>query len=401
MSSSGDDSTKSEVMRRDAAILLLVASFAAAACGGGSTTESASSTAPSATSVDWTSPSTSAAQSDGIGIETVVDGLDRPTAVAALPNGDLIALEQHAGRVRLIRDGVLLEEPLLDLGDEVSTDSEQGLLGIALDVDAAENGRVFLNHTDLDGATRVLEYPVEGGVPDAAAPRELLRVAQPSANHNGGHLVFGPNGLLWIGLGDGGGRGDPENRAQDPDDLLGKMLRIDPNAPNPTPEVWATGLRNPWRYAIDQESGTLWIADVGQNSYEEVSRVDVDAPAGSNFGWRLFEGMAEYDNPEGTVPTGYVPPIAQYGHEDGCSVTGGLVVRDPALPALDGRYLYGDYCSGRLWTLPADAEQGTQPADVTDLLGGPVDNLVSFGEDAEGRVLIVSADGRILRIVPR
>lgn len=384
-------------MVRFTILVLALASIVMAACGAEGDSPSPPATAGISDAMTAASPADDGTNV-GLRVEILVDGLDRPTAVTALPTGDLIALEQHAGRVRLIREGALVDEPLLDLGDAISTDSEQGLLGIALDANTAGNGRMFLNLTDRDGTTRVLAYPLEAGQPDAAAARELLRVPQPYANHNGGHLALGPDGLLWIGLGDGGSRGDPENRAQTPDELLGKMLRIDPDDPNAEPEIWAAGLRNPWRYAFDEESGTLWIADVGQNSYEEISRVASEAPSGGNFGWRLFEGDAEYDNPDGAVPSDYVPPVAQYGHDQGCSVTGGLVVRNASLPLLDGRYLYGDYCSGRLWTLPVDAEPGTQPTEVTDLLGGPVEQLASFAGDPDGNVLIVSADGRILRI---
>lgn len=388
-------------MRLITPTLALALVLAVGACGGGdappqppTTPSAAVEPPPTSTEPDATSPTGAPA------LETVVEGLERPAGLAALPNGDLLVLEQHTGRVRLVRDGSLLEAPVLDLGERISTDSEQGLLGIALDVDATGTGRMFLNLTDPEGATRILAYDLADGSVDPASETELLRVPQPRANHNGGHIAVGPDGYLWIGLGDGGGSGDPDDRAQDPSDLLGKMLRLDPDDPGADPEVWASGLRNPWRYAFDEASGTLWIADVGQNSFEEINRVDADAPPGANFGWRLFEGTGEYDNPDGTIPTGYVPPIAQYDHEDGCSVTGGLVVRDPSLPLLDGRYLYGDYCSGRLWTIPVDASAEAVPTEVTDIVGGPVERLVSFGTDAEGRVLLVTGDGRLLRIVP-
>jgi glucose/arabinose dehydrogenase len=389
-------------MQRVVLVLSLGLSLAVAACGGGDTAQPVTSTARPVETTAATTDSATTTDS-GLGaptLETVAEGLERPTGVAALPNGDLLVLEQHEGRVRTVRGGTVVDQPALDLSERISTDSEQGLLGIALDVDASGTGRMYLNLTDRDGVTRILGYDLFDGTVDPASEEELLSVTQPRSNHNGGHLAIGPDGYLWIGLGDGGGSGDPDDRAQNPDDLLGKMLRIDPSDPTADPKVWASGLRNPWRYAFDDESGTLWIGDVGQNSYEEISRIDAAAAPGANFGWRLFEGTAEYDNPTGATPANYVAPIAQYGHDDGCSVTGGLVVRDRSLPLLDGRYLFGDYCSGRLWTIPVDAAAGVVPTEVTDLLGAPVEGLVSFGTDADGRVVLVTADGRLVRIVP-
>ncbi len=346
-----------------------------------------------------TTASSTPAGPPGVALEPVVDGLEQPVA-ALSPPGDprIFVVEQRTGRVRIVRDGVLAEAPFLDVGDDLSTDGEQGLLGLAFAPDFATSGHVYVNLTDVDGTTRVRRYTAAGDVADPASAVELLAVEQPYANHNGGHLAFGPDGLLWVGLGDGGAAGDPGNRAQDPVSLLGKLLRLDPARPGAAPEVWALGLRNPWRYAFDAETGMLWIGDVGQGDVEEIDRIDAAEPPGANFGWRLLEGSRPFAD-GGEPPPRYVAPVAEYGHDDGCSVTGGLVVRDPSVPAMDGRYVFGDYCSGRLWALPAHAAPGTAADDVTEQLGGPLEGLVSFGTDGDGHVLVVVQDGRVLRLV--
>lgn len=328
-------------------------------------------------------------------LQVVADGFDQPVAVAAAP-GDprLFVIEQHTGRVLLVERG--RRSVLLNLGRRISTGGEQGLLGIALAPDFGRSGHVVLDYTDTRGATHVVRYTLRGT--RLVAPALLLKVAQPFANHNGGHVVFGPDGRLWVGLGDGGSAGDPGNRAQNPRVLLGKLLRLDVDRPGSSPQVWATGLRNPWRYSFDGRM--LWIGDVGQDAFEEVNRVDTRAPAGVNFGWPRYEGLHEYRNPDQTAPARYVAPIAEYSHDQGCSITGGIVVHDARLGALDDHYVYADFCSGRLWMLPADAPaRGAVPTEITERLGGPLGGLASFGTDGAGRPLVVLLDGRVLRLV--
>lgn len=369
-------------MTRTVAALLL-STLALAACGGSDSTGTIAGP-------------TAAPAGQGVQTEVVAEGFDKPVAVATLDDGRLLVLEQHAGRVRLV-DGTEPGATLLDLGSRVSDGTEQGLLGIALDPD--DDTVVYLNRTDEDGDTVISRWRREGDRLDTTSEEILLEVDQPHDNHNGGHLAFGPDGRLWIGLGDGGDAGDPEERAQNPDDLLGKLLRLDVDRPDATPEVWALGLRNPWRYAFDGDR--LWVADVGQKEIEEVNRLDATVPAGQNLGWDLWEGSRPYENDDGRIPDGYVPPLAEYTHDDGCSVTGGIVVRDPSLPALDGRYIYADYCSGRVWALPADAIAGAEPEEITALLDEPLEDTVSFGTDGNGHPLAVLRDGRILRLVAR
>jgi glucose/arabinose dehydrogenase len=329
-----------------------------------------------------------------VGFRTVATGLDRPVAVAAAP-GDarLFLLEQHSGKV-LLQQGAR-RQVVLNLGSRIAKGGEQGLLGIALAPDFSRSRRVFLNFTDTAGATRIERYRLSRGrLIDRVV---YLRVRQPFANHNGGHLAFGPDGKLWVGLGDGGSGGDPGDRAQNPQSLLGKMLRLDPARPGARPTVWALGLRNPWRYSFD--GTTLWIGDVGQGAWEEINRVSSTLAPGVNFGWNRYEGSRPYgDGPAVDLPR-YQAPIAEYSHDAGCSVTGGIVIRDPQLPLLNQRYVYADYCSGRVWTLPANAQAARRPREITDQLGGPLKGIVSFGKDGADRPLVVLEQGRILRFV--
>jgi glucose/arabinose dehydrogenase len=309
--------------------------------------------------------------------------------------------------VRLIEGGDPSPDPFLDLGEEISKGGEQGLLGLAFHPDHADNGLLYVDFTDSEGDTRVVEYHAERGADrvEPGSARVLLTVDQPFSNHNGGHLVFGPDGMLYIGLGDRGSGGDPEDHGQRLDSLLGSILRIDVDGRDPgleyaippdnpfvgregaRAEIWQYGLRNPWRFSFDP-SGGFWIGDVGQNRLEEIDRVASAGGAGTNFGWNRFEGTASY---AGGAPTdGHAePPVAEYGHDLGCSVTGGHVYRGVEIPALDGRYVYGDYCSGRIWTLPADAA-APRSSEITERLGGPLPGLSSFGADAEGRLYVVA-----------
>ena len=304
--------------------------------------------------------------------------------------------------IRIVRNGVVAAAPFLDIGNLVASGGERGLLGLALHPGFATNGRFFVNYTRTgDGATVIAEFRVSAGnrnVADPASRRELVTIAQPFENHNGGGLRFGPDGYLYIGMGDGGSANDPGNRAQDPQQLLGKMLRIDvdaapygipPGNAYATPgqgrgEIWALGLRNPWRFSFDRLTGDLYIGDVGQGAVEEIDYVARGTPAGLNFGWRVMEGN-ECTGLGGGAPCGsaaLAAPAVTYDHALGCSVTGGVVYRGTAVPVMQGRYLYGDFCSGRMWTTSRDRDGRWQ----TEVLIDTGHQIGTFGEDSAGEV---------------
>lgn len=344
----------------------------------------------------------------------VTAGLERPLFLTHAGDGSqrLFVVEQP-GTIRIIDQGALQKAPFLDLCDRVLTDDpERGLLGLAFHPDYRRNGRFFVNYTrQPDGATVVAEYRRAGG-PDAASrdERVLLVVMQPESNHNGGMVAFGPDGYLYVGLGDGGGPGDPGNRAQNPRELLGKILRIDVDhgdpyaipADNPfvkaggRPEIFALGLRNPWRFSFDFKRADLWVADVGQYKWEEVDLVT----RGGNYGWRVMEGFHCF-NPAVFCPTaGLVPPVMEYWHEEKrCSIIGGYVYRGRALPALGGAYLYGDFCSGEIFVFrqSGDGERGAAPT----VLFKAGFRISSFGQDEEGELYVADHGGGIYRLIPR
>ena len=282
---------------------------------------------------------------------------------------------------------------VLDIGNRTSAEGERGLLGIAVDPDDA---RMYLNFTNARGDTEIRSWALDGdGLPIESDELLHLEIGQPFENHNGGNLVFGPDGALWIGTGDGGGGGDAGEVAQDDSSLLGKMLRVLPNpdgglfAPstNPSwdrPEIWGIGLRNPWRYSFDRETGRLWIADVGQNTIEEVTVIDGDADH-PNFGWDTVEGANDY---EGTSDPSFTAPVVTYNHDEGCSITGGYVYRGEAIPRLYGWYLFADYCTGFIRAVPADDPTATPMVLATDL-----GNIVSFGELENGELILLTAAG--------
>ncbi len=302
-----------------------------------------------------------------------------------------------------MRGGVSSAAPLLDIRALVSYGGERGLLGFALHPLFADNGRFFVNYTRAgDGATVVASFTVSAGNRDIADPssrRELLVIPQPFENHNGGALRFGADGYLYIGMGDGGSANDPGNRAQDPQDLLGKILRIDVDGSVPyaipqgnafatsalgRPEIWALGVRNPWRFSFDRATGDLYIGDVGQGVVEEIDFVARGTPSGLNFGWRVMEGN-RCTGLGGGAPcgsAGFTPPVASYDHGQGCSVTGGVVYRGSAVPVMQGRYVYGDFCTGRIWALSRDRNLQWQ----SEVLLDTGHQIATFGEDSAGEV---------------
>lgn len=346
-------------------------------------------------------------------LSEAVVGLDQPV-YAVSPPGDrsrLFAVEQ-GGTLRIVVDGELQEEPFLDISDLTEARGEQGFLGIAFHPAYSDNGRFWVNYTDLDGDTVVAEYARSAEDPnlaDAEPVRRLLGVEQPFGNHNGGMLEFGPDGLLYIGLGDGGAAADPLGSGQNPQSKLGAMLRIDVdlypeppdgNLPGADPDVWAIGLRNPWRYSFDRATGDLYIADVGQNLFEEV-HVEAAGAGQGNYGWDIMEGLHCFNPEEGCDMSGLLLPAVEYGRDLGCSVTGGYVYRGEAIPALDGWYLYGDFCSNRVWAMRWEAGEVLEHHEITDEIDpdGAIRGLASFGEDAAGEVYVVSrGSGTIHRI---
>ncbi|MFV9505275.1 MAG: PQQ-dependent sugar dehydrogenase [Oscillochloridaceae bacterium umkhey_bin13] len=342
-----------------------------------------------------------------LGITPLIEGFTRPVHVTSAGDGSarLFVVEQ-AGRIWIVRDGQRIEPVFLDLTDRVgSSGNEQGLLSIAFHPQFVANGRFFVNYTDRNGNTVVAQYRVDAAQPDRAdrtSATTILTIAQPASNHNGGLLKFGPDGMLYIGTGDGGRAGDPWNNAQNLDSLLGKLLRIDVDGDQPyavpadnplrdqagaRPEIWAYGLRNPWRFAFDRLTGDLYLADVGQNALEEVHFQPATSPGGENYGWKIMEGTACYE-PQNCDPTGLELPVAVYGRDGGCSITGGYVYRGERYPQLNGVYLYSDFCTGNLWALRAEAG-----AWQNALVGRVAIQPSSFGEDEAGELLIADRDG--------
>jgi glucose/arabinose dehydrogenase len=332
-------------------------------------------------------------------LERVVTGLRMPVALTFAP-GDpekRLFVVEKPGYVRVLRGGRLDPQPFLDVHDRVTGWTEQGLLGLAFHPQFATNGRFYVNYTDRKGDTRVVEFD------RALHERELLFVEQPFKNHNGGDLVFGPDGKLYIGLGDGGWANDPYGNGQDPDALLAKMLRLDVDQPGrPKVETVARGLRNPWRYAFDRRTGDLYIADVGQDRWEEIDVAPAGTLVGRNFGWKTMEGL-HCRSGRSCDRTGLTLPVVEYNHKAGCSVTGGFVYRGKLLPLLDGAYFYADYCTALVRSF---RWQGGRVVDAWDWRAtlDPEQQLASissFGEDADGELYIVSLDGVIWALRPR
>jgi glucose/arabinose dehydrogenase len=412
-------STMRRILSGIAALLVIV--LALAACSGDdpgpqagpattapSTTRAASTTeAPSTTAAEARTASSAQFRAARVRLVRVAQ-LEQPVAMALRPGERTLYVAEQVGRVRAIRDGRLDPAPVVDIADQVTAGGEQGLLGLAFSPD----GRyLYLHYTDEDGDHQIAELAMRDRQADPGSQRSLLRIDDPYGNHNGGQLAFGPDGLLYIAFGDGGGGGDPLGSGQSLDTLLGKILRIDPRpsggrpyrvpADNPfvgrdgaRPEIWDYGLRNPWRFSFDAATRDLWIGDVGQNAYEEVN-FEPAGSGGRNYGWNRREGLHAYNG--GERPDGAVDPVIEYGREGGaCTVIGGFVYRGRRIPGLQGAYLYGDYCAG--WVRAARTRDG-EVLEQRDL-GLEVPGLSSFGADAAGELYALSLGGDVLRIAP-
>lgn len=345
----------------------------------------------------------------GLRLERVITRLSEPVHLAAPPGDDRLFVVEQAGRILIFANGRLLEQPFLDIRDRVSSGGERGLLSVAFHPRYRENGRFYVNFTDDNGDTRVERFEVsaDSNRADATTASLVIRIEQPYSNHNGGHIVFGPDGMLWIGMGDGGSGGDPKNHGQNRRSLLGKMLRLDVDRATPyaiprdnpfargggRPEIWSLGLRNPWRFCFDAVENLVYIADVGQNRWEEVNVASSKA-AGLDYGWKKLEGLRCYEG--GCNPAGTLLPAVVYPHKEGCSVTGGEVYRGTRLPSLVGHYFYADYCNGWIRSFRYADGRATDQRQWR-LEEVPVS---SFGVDGAGELYVVAHDGNVYRLEP-
>jgi glucose/arabinose dehydrogenase len=386
--------------------VLALAAVALAGCAERDEGSRAPATAPAP------APATGAVSHAALRLTTVRRGLGDALHVTAGPGQrNRLFVVQQGGRVLILQRGRLLKRPFLDISSLVSSGGEQGLLGLAFHPRYASNGRFYVNYTNRAGDTRVVEYRrASANRANHRSARRLLSIDQPYSNHNGGHLAFGPDRRLYVGTGDGGSGGDPQGNGQRVDTLLGKLLRIDVDtrtgsrpygipADNPyargggRPEIYSYGLRNPWRFSFDRKTGDLWIGDVGQGSREEIDHRRKGAARGANFGWNAFEGSSSFGGSvRGAAP---VPPVAEYSHAKGCSVTGGYVSRGTRAPSIAGRYVYADYCSGRVWSIRAGAKPGGV-REETRRLGRSLSNVTSFGEGLAGDLYLL-AGGTLYR----
>jgi len=382
-------------------VLLACLALLVAACAASPTP----SPAPSATPTGTAGPVS-------LALKPVAGGLSAPLYVADPGDapGRLYVVEQ-GGRIMLVQDGSVRSTPFLDLSDRVLAGGERGLLSAAFAPDYAGSGRFFVNYTDLEGDTVIGLYTrgADGAAADPSSAHPVLEIEQPASNHNGGLVLFGPDGYLYVGMGDGGG-GGAEN-AQRSDTLLGKMLRLDVSGdgyaippdnpfvadPAVRDEIWALGLRNPWRFSFDRETGDLWIGDVGAGTWEEIDFQAASSRGGENYGWPRMEGPD--CNAGGCETAGYVVPVAAYRHGEGdCTVVGGYVYRGDAIPELHGTYLFADYCSGRLWGLDAAGARSRTARPVLLLETGIT--VSSFGEDRDGELYLTDlSGGRVYQVV--
>jgi len=363
----------------------------------------------------------------GLAVELVADGFKQPVHLAAPPGAsDRLFIVEQAGTIRIIKAGKTVPTPFLDIRDRVRSGGERGLLSIAFHPAYAANRRFFVYYTDRQGDLVISEFlttPNDPDQADAFTERRFLAIEHRKyGNHNGGQLAFGPDRFLYIGTGDGGSGGDPDNNAQNLGVLLGKLLRIDVDKPgggklygippsNPflkkkaAPEIWAYGLRNPWRFSFDRGTGDLYVGDVGQNEWEEVNVQPASSPGGENYGWRYMEGSHCYDPPTGCPSRGLTLPVFEYPTPRHAAITGGYVYRGCRMPDLRGTYFYSDYLKGFIGTFVMDKGRATQPRDVTPELTprsfGSKHQVSSFGEDNQGELYLVEHGGQIYRLVPR
>jgi glucose/arabinose dehydrogenase len=337
------------------------------------------------------------AQAAPFELEVIAEGLSQPLFVTAPAADPRVFVVEQTGRIRIIADGAVREAPFLNIRNLVSRGGERGLLGLAFHPDYAANGKFYVNYTDRGGDTQVVAYTVSSD-PDVADPdsaQPLLTVDQPNSNHNGGWLGFGPDGLLYVGMGDGGGAGDRRGNAQNPNTLLGKIVRSDVDAGG-APEIFAMGVRNPWRNAFDGDD--FYIADVGQGAWEEVNLVSI-GDAGVNLGWNIMEGLDCF-RAVSCDRAGLTLPVHTYAtREVGCSITGGYVYRGAAIPQIEGRYFFADYCSGLLWSLPAGGGDASEVTSYADDFGA-IGPITSFGLDGSGEMYMTTQDGIVRKFVP-
>lgn len=349
-----------------------------------STATSTGSTAP-----DTSSTTTALASLSGLTYTEIASGLPFPTNLSTRPADGALFFSTKDGQVWTLENGQ--PRSVMDISDLVVNRGEQGLLGMAWH--PTDTSRLFLHYSDINGDTAIAEYTDL----DSEQARLLLQIPQPAANHNGGTIDFGPDGYLWIALGDGGGGGDSFGTGQTTDDLLANILRLDVEAADPQPEVWSIGLRNPWRFSFDED--LVYVGDVGQNAFEEINVARSDV-GGLNYGWPITEGLHCFEPAEDCDPTGITLPVLEVSHSDAgtCSITGGVVYRGVAIPELTGHYFYSDYCGGWLRSFLYDGTTSTEPQDWTEQVGTP-GPIVSFGTDAAGEIYVLT-DERILRIDP-
>ena len=344
-------------------------------------------------------------------LDQVATGLSGPVYVTSPPGDPRLFIVEQPGRIRIVQNGQLLPAPFLDIVSRVGSGGERGLLSVAFHPQYSTNGFFFVYFTATDGQIRVERFTVSAN-PNVANPSSaklLLGVPHPRGNHNGGLALFGPDGMLYLGLGDGGGAGDPDENGQDPNALLGSLLRIDVNTGDPygipagnpfigradaRPEIWATGLRNPWRFAFDTQGGNLYVADVGQGELEEVNVVPATR-AGVNYGWNIMEGSSCF-NASSCNRQGLELPALEYRHlGNACSVTGGFVYRGAAIPEIAGHYFYGDYCAGFVKSF---RYQNGAATDERNWELGNIGNVTSFGQDSAGELYITAGNGTVYRI---
>lgn len=381
------------------------------------TLTSTATLAPTETSTPALSPAITFPDPAGYTWVVVKTGFQRPVNLANAMDGSgrLFILEQR-GIIQVLSNDEILPTPFLDIQDRVgSQGNEQGLMGIAFHPDFKNNGIFFVDYTDLNGNTVIARYTAAPDVlpadqnADPASEQILLQITQPYSNHNGGQILFGPDGMLWIGMGDGGNQGDPLGNAQSLQSLLGKILRIDVDhgspytipADNPfvsgggLPEIWAYGLRNPWGLEFDALTGDLFIGDVGQDQWEEIDFLPANFSAvPANFGWNLLEGNHPYKGSGQMTPENYIAPVYEYSHDLGCSVTGGMVYRGKKLPAFYGIYLFGDYCSGTIWGLIHPEGQEWQAVQLFQTAA----KISSFGSDEQGELYFLDLNGGLYRL---